>query len=92
MGGPDIAVSCTGVGEAFIGTVAAHSVAVHHRNVGLEEAAHMVLKEVEPLGGRGLIAVNVDGEVVMPFDHADVSRPVRRWRLPSEIGPDFIQS
>ena len=30
-----VAVSCTGVGEAFIRTVAAHSVAVHHSGVGV---------------------------------------------------------
>jgi beta-aspartyl-peptidase (threonine type) len=64
----DVAVSCTGVGEAFIRTVAAHSVAVNHRSMPLEEAAQRVLDEVQPLGGRGgLIAVSRDGDVVLPF-------------------------
>ena len=68
MGGPKHRRFMHRRGEAFIRTVAAHSVAVYHRTVGLEEAARIVLEEVEPLGGRGgLIAVNVDGEVVMPF-------------------------
>ena len=63
-----VAVSCTGVGEAFIRTVAAHSVAVHHQHTNLEEAAERVLNEVAPFGGRGgLIAVSADGQVVMPF-------------------------
>ena len=91
---PSIAVSCTGVGEAFIRTVAAHSVAVHHRNVGLEEAARRVLEEVEPLGGRGgLIAVNVDGEVVMPFQTMLMYRGVYAdGDCKVGIGPDFVQS
>ncbi len=64
----DVAVSCTGVGEAFIRTVAAHSVAVNHRSMPLEEAAQRVLDDVQPLGGRGgLIAVSREGDVVLPF-------------------------
>lgn len=91
---PNIAVSCTGVGEAFIRTVAAHSVAVHHRNVGLEEAARMVLEEVEPLGGRGgLIAVNVGGDVVMPFQTMLMYRGLYADGVCKVgIGPDFVQS
>ena len=53
----NVAVSCTGVGEAFIRTVAAHSVAVHHRTSSLAAAGDR-LDEVAPFGGRGLIAVN----------------------------------
>jgi len=64
----DVAVSCTGVGEAFIRTVAAHSLAVNHRSMPLEEAAQRVLDDVQPLGGRGgLIAVSRNGDVVLPF-------------------------
>ncbi|MGB1679031.1 MAG: isoaspartyl peptidase/L-asparaginase family protein [Poseidonia sp.] len=63
-----IAVSCTGVGEAFIRTVAAHNLAVRHERMGLEDAAQHALDAVAPLGGRGgVIAVNRDGEVVLPF-------------------------
>ncbi len=89
-----IAVSCTGVGEAFIRTAAAHSVAVHHRVVGLEEAADKVLNEVEPLGGRGgLIAVNTEGKVVMPFQTMLMYRGVYiDGTCRVGIGPDFIQS
>jgi len=64
----DVAVSCTGVGEAFIRTAAAHSLAFNHRSMSLEEAAQRVLDDVQPLGGRGgLIAVSRDGGVVLPF-------------------------
>lgn len=64
----NIAVSCTGVGEAFIRTVAAHSMAVNHRSMPLKEAAQHVLEEVQPMGGRGgLIAITKEGEAVLPF-------------------------
>lgn len=91
---PVVAVSCTGVGEAFIRTVAAHSVAVHHREGGLEEAASKVLDEVEPLGGRGgLIAVNTNGEVVMPFRTMLMYRgKYANGTVHVGIGPEFIQS
>ena len=65
-----VAVSCTGVGEAFIRTCAAHELAVQFRqpDTSLLEASHRVLEMVNPMGGRGgLIAVSADGQVVMPF-------------------------
>jgi isoaspartyl peptidase/L-asparaginase-like protein (Ntn-hydrolase superfamily) len=65
-----VAVSCTGVGEAFIRTCAAHELAVQVRqpDKSLLEASHRVLEMVNPMGGRGgLIAVSADGQVVMPF-------------------------
>ena len=65
-----VAVSCTGVGEAFIRTCAAHELAVQLRqpDASLLEASHRVLEMVNPMGGRGgLIAVSADGQVVMPF-------------------------
>ena len=82
------------MGEAFIRTVAAHSVAVHHREGGLEEAASKVLDEVEPLGGRGgLIAVNTNGEVVMPFRTMLMYRgKYTNGTVHVGIGPEFIQS
>lgn len=89
-----VAVSCTGVGEAFIRTVAAHSVAVHHQHTNLEEAAERVLNEVAPFGGRGgLIAVNTEGDVVLPFQTMLMYRGLYRdGTVQVGIGPDFIQS
>lgn len=89
-----VAVSCTGVGEAFIRTVAAHSVAVHHQHTRLSEAAERVLDEVAPFGGRGgLIAVNTAGEVVLPFQTMLMYRGhYRDGSVQVGIGPDFIQS
>jgi len=90
----DIAVSCTGVGEAFIRTVAAHSMAVGHRTIGLVQAAERVLNDVAPLGGRGgLIAVNTNGEVVMPFQTMLMYRGVYADGACSVgIGPGFLKS
>ena len=64
-----IAVSCTGVGEAYIRTCAAHGLANKLQNTGnLTESSNQILDEVAPLGGRGgLIAVTSDGDYVMPF-------------------------
>ena len=89
-----VAVSCTGVGEAFIRTVAAHSVAVHHQHTNLEEAADRVLNDVAPFGGRGgLIAVNTEGQVVLPFQTMLMYRGLYQdGTVRVGIGPDFIQS
>ena len=64
-----IAVSCTGVGEAYIRTCAAHSLATNYQATkDLTHSADKILNEVAPLGGRGgLIAVTASGECIMPF-------------------------
>ena len=64
-----IAVSCTGVGEAFIRTCAAHEVATQFRNnANVISSCESVLEMVEPIGGRGgIIAVDSDGNIAMPF-------------------------
>ena len=89
-----IAVSCTGIGEAFIRTVAAHSMAIHYRTMSLSQAAENVLNEVEPFGGRGgLIALNSQGDVVMPFQTMLMYRGVfQDGGVKVGIGPEFIQS
>ena len=66
-----VAVSCTGLGEAFIRTSAASQLAHRTRLAGqdLEPAAWAVLDDVKALGGRGgLIAVDHRGSVVTPFN------------------------
>ena len=64
-----IAISCTGVGEAYIRTCAAHNLANKFQNSqDLDKASDQVLDEVAPLGGRGgLIAVTREGDYTMPF-------------------------
>jgi beta-aspartyl-peptidase (threonine type) len=65
------AVSCTGDGEYFIRVAAAHEVSalMQHRGVKLQEAAQTALDTVKQLGGTGgLIAIDKNGEIAMPFN------------------------
>ena len=64
-----VAISCTGIGEAFIRSCAAHEVSTRIRlGDSLDEACKNTLEDVETLGGRGgLIAVDNKGDVSLPF-------------------------
>ena len=66
------AISCTGHGEFFIRTVAAHSVAmaVEYGGKSVHEAAlSVIFDKVGALGGQGgLIAVDAKGNITMPFN------------------------
>ena len=87
-----IAVSCTGVGEAFIRTCAAHEIATRLR-IGetLSEACKNMLEMVAPLGGRGgVIAIDADGNVEVPFQTMLMYRGI--WddgKIMTGIGPDL---
>lgn len=67
-----VAVSCTGMGEAFIRSMAAYDVSalMEYAGLTLAEACRRVVQEkLPPLGGRGgLIAVDARGNVVLPFN------------------------
>ena len=89
-----IAVSCTGVGEAYIRTCAAHSLAtMYQASSNLAQSASNLLDEVAPLGGRGgLIAITSDGDFVMPFQTRLMYRG--SWKAGSlevGIGPPLEQ-
>lgn len=65
------AVSATGHGESFIRMAAAHEIAARMRlaGQGLEQAAADVVAELGRAGGGGgLVAVDRDGRVAMPFN------------------------
>ena len=88
----NVAVSCTGVGEAFIRTCAAHEVATRLRlGESLENACKNMLDMVAPLGGRGgVIAVDADGNIEIPFQTMLMYRGY--WKdgeMMSGIGPDL---
>jgi len=71
------AVSCTGQGEFFIRTAVAAQVAHRVRFGGesLENAARAAIQGVAQLGGHGgLIAVDRDGQVAMPFASSGLKR------------------
>jgi beta-aspartyl-peptidase (threonine type) len=65
------AVSCTGDGEYFIRASAAHEVSalMQYRGLKLQEAAQSALDTVKQLGGNGgLIAIDKDGHIALPFN------------------------
>ena len=71
------AVSCTGQGEYFIRTAVAVQIAHRVRFGGesLEAAAQAAIQGVAELGGHGgLIAVDRDGNVAMPFASSGLKR------------------
>ena len=67
-----VAVSCTGVGEAFIRGMAAYEVSalVEYAGLTLAEATQRVIRDkLPPLGGDGgLIAVDKLGNIALPFN------------------------
>ncbi|ESQ74265.1 isoaspartyl peptidase/L-asparaginase family protein [Asticcacaulis sp. AC402] len=72
-----VAVSCTGWGEAFIRTAAAHDFAarIRYGNQSLEAAGQGVLDAVASLGGDGgLIAIDRSGRIHMPFNTDGMKR------------------
>ena len=75
------AVSCTGYGEEFIRAVVAHDVACRMRYLGesLETAARNVVNRQLPMigGSGGLVAVDRNGEVTLPFNTDGM---YRAWR------------
>ncbi|MBN3818411.1 isoaspartyl peptidase/L-asparaginase [Paraburkholderia sp. Se-20369] len=75
-----VAVSTTGTGEAFIRAVAAHDVAARMKygHAALDEATHAVIDEEIPRqrGSGGLIAVDAEGRVSMPFNTEGMYRGV----------------
>lgn len=72
-----VAVSCTGIGEAFIKTSAAYDVAarVRYGDASLESAAQGTLAQVKQFGGDGgLIAIDKSGQFTMPFNSQGMKR------------------
>jgi beta-aspartyl-peptidase (threonine type) len=74
------AVSCTGTGESFVRHVAAHEIAARllYRGDTLDEASRAVLFDhiVADGGSGGLVAVDGDGNVSMPFSTAGMHRGI----------------
>lgn len=89
-----IAISCTGVGEAYIRTCAAHELAICMRNdnSNLEQASTQVLDMVAPFGGRGgLISVMADGKVSLDFQTTLMYRGIwQENQIEVGIGPKSI--
>jgi L-asparaginase/beta-aspartyl-peptidase (threonine type) len=72
-----VAVSCTGLGEAFVRSTAAAQIALRMRLAGesLAAAADAALADVKSLGGfGGVIALSASGEIAMPFTTSGMKR------------------
>ena len=76
------AVSCTGHGESFIRVAAAHDVCARmaYGGASLEAATHAVVHEALPAvqGTGGLIAVDCQGNVCLPFNTEGMYRGLAR--------------
>jgi L-asparaginase/beta-aspartyl-peptidase (threonine type) len=71
------AVSCTGQGEFFLRTAAAAQVAFRMALAAqsLDQATAAVLAEIEAMGGDGgLIAIDAEGRIAMPFASEGMKR------------------
>jgi beta-aspartyl-peptidase (threonine type) len=71
------AVSATGDGEFFMRAVAAHdlSALMEYRGINLNDAARMVIEKVGGLGGTGgLIAIDREGNIALPFNTTGMYR------------------
>jgi L-asparaginase / beta-aspartyl-peptidase len=71
------AVSCTGEGEYFIRNVSAYDVSalMEYKNLTLQQAAFEVMKKIAQLGGEGgLIAIDIQGNIIAPFNTPSMFR------------------
>ena len=71
------AVSATGDGEYFIRATVGHDISalMEYRGMSLKEAAQAVLDKVAKLGGTGgLIAIDRQGNIVLPFNTSGMYR------------------
>ncbi len=83
------AISCTGSGEFFIRGVIAYDVAclVEHKGMSLEDAAQLVIHDrLLKLGGDGgLIAIDSNATITMPFNTEGMYRALRTSAGQKEI-------
>jgi beta-aspartyl-peptidase (threonine type) len=89
------AVSATGDGEYFIRATAARDVSalMEYRGLTLKDAAQAVLDKVAKLGGTGgLIAIDHDGNITLPFNTSGMYRGYvdRDGSLLSRLQMNFV--
>jgi beta-aspartyl-peptidase (threonine type) len=66
-----VGISCTGWGEFYIRNVVAKTISdlMEYKGLGVSEASKMVLDKVAKMGGDGgLIALDKNGNIAMPFN------------------------
>jgi len=83
------AISCTGSGEFFIRGVVAYDVAclMEHKNMSLADASNEVIhKRILEIGGDGgVIAVDTDGNIAMPFNTEGMYRASKSSKGKEEL-------
>ncbi len=83
------AVSCTGSGEFFIRGVVAYDVSclMEYKGLSLEEASNEVVHKrlLEIKGDGGLIAIDTNGNIAMPFNTEGMYRASKSSRGKEEI-------
>ncbi len=83
------AVSCTGSGEFFIRAVVAYDVAclMEHKDLSLQEAANEVVHKrlLNIKGDGGLIAVDTQGNIAMPFNTEGMYRACKTSEGKEEV-------
>ena len=83
-----VAVSCTGLGEAFIRTATAYDVSARMRYAGtpLKQATLQVLDEVAKFDGDGgLIAIDAQGNISMPYNSDGMKRAAVSDTMPPVV-------
>jgi beta-aspartyl-peptidase (threonine type) len=75
------AISCTGHGELFLRAVVAHDISclMEYRGLSLQEACDLVVQDkLVKIGGEGgLVAVDTNGRIAMPFNSEGMYRACR---------------
>ncbi|MDT0555279.1 isoaspartyl peptidase/L-asparaginase family protein [Patiriisocius hiemis] len=83
------AVSCTGSGEFFIRGVVAYDVSclMEYKGMSLEEAANEVIhNRVKAINGDGgLIAVDAQGNIALPFNTEGMYRGYKKWNGEKDV-------
>lgn len=72
-----VAVSCTGWGEHFMRNLVAYDIAalINYKNLSVKKAASTALEKVAKTGGNGgLIALDKEGNIAMPFNTSGMYR------------------
>ena len=84
------AISCTGHGEFFMRAVVAYDVSARmlYKGQGLKEAAtKVIMEELPKMGGKGgLIGIDAQGTIVMPFNTKGMYRGFRNWKNEEFVG------
>ncbi len=82
-------ISCTGLGEYFIRTVAAHEVSslMKYKNLSLKDAIHNVLfEQIKLMKGRGgMIGIDKNGDVILDFTTTGMYRAYKSSNGGSEV-------